>query len=83
MAEDNLLCLLRRGWVATTEGRHGQRVYPNLAARMELTSIDQMWVADNTYIPPEEEFPFLAAAVDAFSRRVLGWSLDLGWMRVW
>jgi transposase InsO family protein len=48
MAEDNLLCLRKRRFVATTDSGHDLRVYLNLAARMELTGIDQLWVADLT-----------------------------------
>jgi transposase InsO family protein len=76
MAEDNLLCLRKRRFVATTDSSHHLRVYLNLAARMELTGIDQLWVADITYIRLAEEFLFLAMVLDAFSRRVLGWALD-------
>jgi putative transposase len=76
MREDNRLCLRRRRWVATTDSGHVLRVYLNLAARLELTGIDQLWVADLTYIRLAEEFLFLAVVLDAFSRRVLGWSLD-------
>jgi transposase InsO family protein len=76
MAEDNLLCLRRRRFVATTDSRHDLRVYLNLAARMELTGIDQLWVADITYIRLAEEFVYLAVVLDAFSRRVVGWALD-------
>jgi putative transposase len=75
MAEDNLLCLRKRGWVRTTDSSHDLRVSLNLAARMELTGIDQLWVADITYIRLAEEFVFLAVVLDAFSRRVLGWAL--------
>jgi putative transposase len=76
MAEDNLLCLRKRRFVATTDSSHDLRVYLNLAARMELTGIDQLWVADITYIRLAEEFLFLALVLDAFSRRVLGWALN-------
>jgi transposase InsO family protein len=76
MAEDNLLCLRKRRFVATTDSGHDLRVYLNLAGRMELTGIDQLWVADITYIRLAEEFLFLAVVLDAFSRRVLGWALD-------
>jgi putative transposase len=75
MAEDNLLCLRQRDWVGTTDSSHDLRVYLNLAAHMELTGIDQFWVADITYIRLAEQFLFLAVVLDAFSRRVLGWSL--------
>jgi transposase InsO family protein len=76
MAEDNLLCLRKRSFVRTTDSGHDLRVYLNLAARMELTGIDQLWVADITYIRLAEEFLYLAVVLDAFSRRVLGWALD-------
>ena len=43
---------------------------------MELTGIDQLWIADITYIRLEMEFVYLAVVLDAFSRRVIGWALD-------
>jgi len=76
LREDNLLCLRRRKFVVTTDSNHNLRVYPNLAAGMELTGIDQLWVADITYIRLEVEFVYLAVVLDAFSRRVIGWALD-------
>ena len=76
MQEDNLLCLRKRGFVTTTDSGHDLRVWLNLAGSMELTGIDQLWVADITYIRLAEEFLYLAVVLDAFSRRVLGWSLD-------
>ena len=76
MREDNLLCLRRRKFVVTTDSNHGLRVYPNLAGEMELTGIDQLWVADITYIRLEAEFVYLAVVLDAYSRRVIGWALD-------
>jgi len=76
MAEDALLCLSKRRFVATTNSSHDLSVYLNLAARMQLTGIDQLWVADITYLRLAEEFLFLAVVLDAFSRRVLGWALD-------
>jgi transposase InsO family protein len=76
MREDNLLCLRRRKFVKTTDSHHSRQVYPNLAAQMELTGINQLWVADITYIRLESEFVYLAVVIDAFSRRVIGWALD-------
>jgi putative transposase len=77
MREDNLLCARKRRFVvATTDSAHGLKVYPNLAARMILTGVDQLWVADITYIRLEEEFVYLAVILDAYSRRVIGWHLD-------
>jgi len=75
MAEDNLLCLRKRSFVATTDSGHDLRVWLNLAGRMELTGIDQLWVADITFLRLADEWVYLAVVLDAFSRRVLGWSL--------
>jgi putative transposase len=75
MRLDNLLCVTKRKFVVTTDSAHGLRVYPNLAASMVLTGIDQFWLADITYIRLEEEFVYLAVVLDAFSRRVIGWHL--------
>jgi len=76
MREDNLLCLRRRKFVITTDSDHGLPVYPNRARELVLTGLDQLWVADITYIRLEWEFVYLAVILDAFSRRVLGWALD-------
>ncbi len=76
MREDNLLCLRKRKFVVTTDSDHGLPVYPNLARQVALTGLDQLWVADLTYIRLEWEFVYLAVILDAFSRRVIGWALD-------
>lgn len=76
MREDNLLCLRRRKFVVTTNSNHDRPVYPNLARGMVLTGIDQLWVADITYIRLETEFVYLAVVLDAYSRRAIGWALD-------
>jgi putative transposase len=77
MRRDNLLCLRKRPFVpVTTDSRHEWRVVPNLARGLVPTGLDQLWVADITYIRLAEEFAFLAVVLDAFSRRVIGWALD-------
>ena len=76
LREDNLLCLRKRKFVVTTNSNHGRRVYPNLAGEMAPTGVNQLWVADITYIRLQEEFIFLAVILDACSRRVIGWALD-------
>jgi transposase InsO family protein len=76
MREDNLLCLRYRKFVVTTDSNHNRPVYPNLARGMVLTGIDQLWIADITYIRLETEFVYLAVVLDAYSRRVIGWALD-------
>jgi transposase InsO family protein len=76
LREDNLLCIRKRKFVVTTDSHHGRKIYPNLARTMLLSGMDQLWVADITYIRLREEFVFLAVILDAFSRRVIGWALD-------
>jgi putative transposase len=76
MREDNLLGIQPKRFVVTTNSNHKLEVYLNLAGRMKLTAINQLWVADITYIRLKAEFVYLAVILDAFSRRVVGWILD-------
>ena len=76
MREDNLLCVRKRKFVLTTDSNHGWPVYPNLAAHLIIETIQQLWVADITYIRLREQFVYLAVILDAFSRKVIGWELD-------
>jgi putative transposase len=76
MREDNLLAVQPRAFVVTTDSDHGLEVYLNLARRMELTGVDQLWVADITYIRLRSEFVYLAVILDGYSRKVVGWALD-------
>jgi putative transposase len=76
MREDNLLSIRRRRFVVTTDSDHGWRIYPNLARRMIVTDINQLWVADITYVRLQQEFIYLAVILDVYSRRVVGWGLS-------
>jgi putative transposase len=76
MQEDNLLALQPRAFVVTTDSKHELVVYLNLARRLKLSGINQLWVADITYIRLQREFVYLAVILDAFSRKVVGWALD-------
>lgn len=77
MRQDNLLCLRKRSFVpVTTDAKHGWKVFPNLARGMKPTGVDQLWVADITYVRMREEFAYLAVVLDGFSRRVVGWALE-------
>ena len=78
MREDNLLSIRRRRFVVTTDSDHGWRIYPNLACRMIVTDINQLWVADITYVRLQQEFIYLAVILDVYSRRVVGWGLSRG-----
>src|ERR1700752_3037460 len=76
MRKDNLLALQPKCFKVTTNSTHKFEIYLNLAARMKLTGINQLWVADITYIRLKAEFVYLAVILDAFSRKVVGWALD-------
>lgn len=76
MRQDNLLAVQPKAFVVTTDSHHDLEVYLNLASRMKLTGINQLWVADITYIRLHHEWVFLAVILDAFSRKVVGWELD-------
>lgn len=76
LREDNLLAVGRRKFVATTQSDHALEVYWNAAASMTPTAMNQLWVADITYIRLAQEFVYLAVVLDAFSRRVVGWALE-------
>ena len=75
MQEDNLLSLRKARYVLTTDSHHDLPVYPNLTRRLTLTGLNQLWIADITYIRLRSEFVFLAVVLDAHSRRVIGWEL--------
>jgi transposase InsO family protein len=76
MREDNLLALRSRKFMVTTDSKHELEVYLNLARRMRLTGVNQLWVADITYIRLQAEFVYLAVILDSFSRKVVGWALE-------
>jgi putative transposase len=76
MQADNLLCLRKRRFVCTTDSRHTYAVYPNLIRDWKPAHINQLWVADITYIRLRESFLYLAVILDAHSRKVIGWALD-------
>ena len=75
MREDNLLCLRKRRFPFTTDSRHPFGVFPNLTTDLPLTSVNQLWVSDITYIRLRETFIYLAIVLDAFSRKAIGWAV--------
>jgi transposase InsO family protein len=76
MREDNLLALQRKQYVMTTDSKHSLEIALNLARHMKLTAVNQLWVADITYIRLREQFVYLAVVMDAYSRKVVGWELS-------
>jgi putative transposase len=76
LREDNLLCLRKKKFHATTDSKHGFAIYPNLTRNFVPTARNQLWAADITYIRLAEEFVYLAVVLDAYSRLVIGWALE-------
>jgi putative transposase len=62
--------------IATTDSNHGHKIYPNLLADLTLTATNQAWVADITYIRILQGFVYLAALLDRYSRKVIGWAIS-------
>jgi transposase InsO family protein len=76
MREGSWLCRLQRPRRRTTQSEHDRPVFPNLLCAAEITGLNQVWIADITYIRLDTEFVFLAAILDAYSRKVIGWNLS-------
>jgi putative transposase len=76
MREDNVLAVQPRAFVVTTKADHDLEVSLNLASRLTLTGMNQLWVADITYIRLKREFVYLAVRLAAYARKVVGWALD-------
>lgn len=76
MRENNLLCEVKRAWIKTTDSNHRFPVYPNLIKDLVVGRINQVWVADITYIRLLRELVYLAAILDSYSRKVVGWALS-------
>jgi transposase InsO family protein len=76
MRHQNLLCKRHRRFYRTTDSQHGHHVYPNRAREMKVTGINQLWIADITYVRMARGFVYLAAILDAYSRRVIGWAIS-------
>lgn len=75
MRKYNLFRRIKRQFIRTTDSRHAFPVYPNLLKGREITAVNQVWVADITYIRILTGFVFLAVILNVFSRRVVGWAL--------
>src|SRR4030095_8413765 len=75
MKENGLSVRLRRRFIATTDSDHDGPVFPNLAKDVTPSGPNQVWVADITYIAIATSFVYLAAILDAWSRRVVGYAI--------
>lgn len=77
LRSDNLLSMRRRAFVpVTTDSRHTWRVWPNLIRGIKTTGINQVWVADITYVRLKEQFVYVAVVLDFHSRRIVGWAVE-------
>ena len=76
MHESDLLCHVKRRWVKTTDSHHRFPRYPNLIKEMVINRLNQVWIADITYIRIRTGFVYLAAILDAYSRRVIGYAIS-------
>lgn len=76
MKEHKLLVRKKKFKPITTQSGHGLRLYPNLAKDLQVCKLNQLWVADITYIYLPNEFAYLAAILDIFSRKCIGWSMS-------
>lgn len=76
MREDNLLCVRKKFKITTTDSNHNLPVFPNLAKNIIVTKPNQLWVADITYIQLQREYVYLAAIIERFSRKCIGWDLS-------
>jgi transposase InsO family protein len=76
MHEEQLIARRRRRFVCTTDSRHGCPVYPHLVPHLTVSGLDQLWIAELTYIRLPREFGYLAVILDAYSRRCIGWALE-------
>ena len=78
MRESDLLCRVKRKYVKTTDSKHGFPRYPNLIKKMLISHLNQVWLTDITYIRIRTGFVYLAAILDAYSRRVIGYAISTG-----
>jgi transposase InsO family protein len=76
MKESDLLCRVKRKWVKTTDSKHRFPRYPNLIKGLVITHLNQLWLSDITYIRIRTGFVYLAAILDAYSRKVIGYAVS-------
>ncbi len=76
MREETLLCQIKHRFVPTTDSAHAFGRYPNLIKGIEIDGLDRVWISDITYIRLPTTFCYLAAILDAYSRRCIGWHLS-------
>ena len=76
MRQRGLLRKTKRRWIKTTDSNHSQRIYPNLTENLIVTTPNQVWAADITYIGIRSGFVYLAVILDLFARRAIGYAIS-------
>jgi len=66
---------IKRKYITTTNSKHNNKIYSNLIKDKELTAINQVWCADITYIRILNGFVYLAAIIDIYSRKIVGYAI--------
>jgi len=66
---------IKRRYITTTDSRHNNKIHPNLVKDKEITGINQVWCADITYIRILNGFVYLAAIIDIYSRKIVGYAI--------
>ena len=77
MRENDLLAKKAKRFVKTTMSDHDELVHPNLLPEMQVDDVNQVWVADLTYIRVAVGFVYLAAILDVYSRKAIGWAISV------
>lgn len=75
MRENGLTIKIKKFKPRTTNSNHSLQLFPNRAKDLVITHINQLWVADITYVPLDDIFLYLALLMDVFSRKIVGWQL--------
>jgi len=76
MREESLLCQLKRRFKPTTDSAHAFARHSNLIQDVQMDDLDEVWIADITYVRLPTTFRYLAAILDAYSRGCVGWHLS-------
>jgi len=76
MRTNQLLCRPQRRWIRTTQSDHRYPLYPNLLRECDVTTLNQAWGADITYIRIFSSFVYLAVLLDLFSRKIIGYAIS-------
>jgi transposase InsO family protein len=75
LREHDLLIKPKRKYVITTNSKHWLRKYPNRSKQLAVTQAEQLWVSDITYIRTDEGNCYLNLITDAYSRKIMGYSI--------